>query len=190
MVGLPLRERPVTAENSSKVSPEQIKRLQGLLDPLLGRTPIFPSGRIIYGFNVIAALRERDVAIPCIGFSTDFSLAPSHGFPYTPAVMFAVVSIAGFQEKVSEGDKIKVPLIAAEPGKTVTFDKVMLVSKDKAAVTIGTPLVTGASVTAKVLKHGKTDKVRGAIHGKRKRQLHFFGHRQDFTEVEVTKIQG
>lgn len=103
--------------------------------------------------------------------------------------MFAVVAIAGFQEKVSEGDKIKVPLIQAEPGKTVTFDKVMLISKDKAAVTIGTPLVAGASVTVKVLAHGKTDKVRGAIHGKRKRQLHFFGHRQDYTEVEVTKIQ-
>ena len=104
--------------------------------------------------------------------------------------MFAVVDIAGFQEKVSEGDKLRVPLLSEKEGGKVTFDKVLLVSKSDSDVKIGTPYVSGASVEAKVLSHGKDKKIRVFKMKRRKRYRRTQGHRQDFTEIEVTKIGG
>lgn len=102
--------------------------------------------------------------------------------------MFAVVKIAGFQEKVEEGMKLKVPLLSAEPGKTVTFSEVFLVSRGEGDTVVGTPAVAGASVEAKVLGEGKGDKIRVFKMRRRKRYRRTHGHRQGFTEIEVTKI--
>lgn len=102
--------------------------------------------------------------------------------------MFAVIDIAGFQEKVEEGMKLKVPLLNAEEGAKVTFDKVFLVSKGEGEVTVGTPLVAGASVEAKVLGAGRGEKIRVYKMRRRKRYHRVKGHRQDFVEIEVTKI--
>lgn len=102
--------------------------------------------------------------------------------------MFAVVKIAGFQEKVEEGMKLKIPLLSAEPGKIVTFSEVLLVSKGEGKTVVGTPAVTGASVEAKVLAEGKGDKIRVFKMRRRKRYRRTHGHRQDFTQIEVTKI--
>lgn len=107
--------------------------------------------------------------------------------PYTLPVMFAIVDIAGFQEKVEKGMKLKVPLQDSDEGKTLIFNKVLLVS-DGSDVKIGAPIVNGASVEAKVLKHGQGDKIRIQKFKRRKRYRRVAGHRQDFTEVEVTKI--
>lgn len=116
-------------------------------------------------------------------------LADTSALPYTSAVaMFAVVSIAGFQEKVSEGDKLKVPLLPEEPGKTVTFSQVLLIKKSDEDVVVGLPMITNASVEARILKHGKYDKIIGAKLRRRKRSRSIFGHRQDFSEIEITKI--
>ena len=71
--------------------------------------------------------------------------------------MYAVVDIAGFQEKVSEGDKLRVPTLKAEEGKSVTFDKVLLLVKGDSDMKVGTPLVSGAAVEVKVVGHGKGD---------------------------------
>ena len=101
--------------------------------------------------------------------------------------MFAIVDIAGFQEKVEKGMKLKVPLHAADVGKSLTFGNVLLVS-DGADVKIGTPLLGGASIEAKVLKHGQGDKIRIQKFKRRKRYRRVKGHRQDYTEVEVVKI--
>ena len=60
--------------------------------------------------------------------------------------MFAVVAIAGFQEKVRVGDTLKVPLLEAEAGKSVSFDQVLLLVDDKGDVTFGKPTVAGATV--------------------------------------------
>ena len=120
-------------------------------------------------------------------FSTVF-LAQLLPFPYTFAVMFAVVKIAGFQEKVEEGMKLKVPSLDAEPGATVTFKDVLLTQKGEGDIAVGTPVLSGASVTAKVLAHGKGDKVRVYKMRRRKRYRRLHGHRQGFTEIEISKI--
>jgi large subunit ribosomal protein L21 len=102
--------------------------------------------------------------------------------------MFAIVDIAGFQEMVKEGDTLLVPTLDVEPGKTITFDSVLLVSDGGSSVTIGTPTVDGASVTAKVIEHGRYDKIRVFKMKKRKRYRRTHGHKQGYTEIEITKI--
>ncbi len=70
--------------------------------------------------------------------------------------MFAIVDIAGFQEKVEKGMKLKVPMHAGMDGKTVTFDKVLLVA-DGDNIKIGAPMLSGATIEAQVLGQGKHD---------------------------------
>ncbi len=101
--------------------------------------------------------------------------------------MFALVDIGGFQERVEKGMKLKVPLQEAESGKVLTFDKVMLIA-DGDKITVGSPLVSGASVEAKVLGHGRSEKIRIQKFKRRKRYRRVKGHRQHFTEIEVTGI--
>ena len=102
--------------------------------------------------------------------------------------MFAIVDIAGFQEKVAEGDKLSVPTLNSEEGKNMTFEKVLLVAKSDSDVQVGTPYVDGSSVEVKVLGHGKGDKIRIQKMNRRKRYRRVQGHRQGYTEVEVVKI--
>lgn len=102
--------------------------------------------------------------------------------------MFAIVSIAGFQEKVSEGDTLTVPLLDAEKDAKVVFSEVFLLTKDGGEVVIGMPLVEGASVEAKVLEHGRDDKIRVYKMRRRKRYMRTKGHKQHHTKIEVTKI--
>ncbi len=103
--------------------------------------------------------------------------------------MFAIVDIAGFQEKVQEGMKLRVPTLSGKEGATVTFDKVLLLAKSDSDVKVGTPTVSGAAVEAKILSHGKDKKIRVFKMKRRKRYRRTQGHRQGFTEVEVTKIK-
>lgn len=102
--------------------------------------------------------------------------------------MFAIVSIAGFQEKVSEGDLLTVPLLDAEKDAKVVFSEVFLLTKDGGDVVIGTPLVEGASVEVKVLEHGRDEKIRVYKMRRRKRYMRTKGHKQHHTKIEVTKI--
>ncbi len=103
--------------------------------------------------------------------------------------MFAIVDIAGFQEKVEPGMKLRVPLLKATIGDTVTFDKVMLVSKSDSDVVVGKPYVTGASVTAMVKEHGQGDKIRVFKFKRRKRYQKTQGHRQDHTDIEIVDVK-
>jgi len=101
--------------------------------------------------------------------------------------MFAVIDIAGQQVKVSPSEHVFVPKMPGEIGSTVTFDRVLLVSDEK-DVKIGNPTVPGMSVKAKVLAHVKDDKV---IVFKKKRRKGYRvrrGHRQQYTQVEITNI--
>jgi len=102
--------------------------------------------------------------------------------------MFAIVSILGTQEKVEQGQKLRVPLLSKKEGSAVTFKDVLLLSKGKGTVSVGTPYVSGAAVEAKVLSHGKGKKIRVMKMKRRKRYRRTYGHRQDFTEIEITKI--
>ncbi len=102
--------------------------------------------------------------------------------------MFAVVDIAGFQEMVRQGDQLDVPLQASEAGKVIKFDKVLLVAASDTDVMVGAPLLAGAFVEAKVIEHGRGDKIRVSKMRRRKRYRRVHGHRQDFTTIEITKI--
>ena len=105
--------------------------------------------------------------------------------------MFAFVDIAGFQEKVEKGMKMRVNSLAANAGETVTFDKVLLVSENGKDAVIGKPTVTGATVVAKVLLHGRGDKIVVRKFKRRKRYHKTLrGHRQDYTEIEIMEVNG
>lgn len=101
--------------------------------------------------------------------------------------MFAVVEIAGQQYKVAKSDKLYVPKMKSEIGAKVTIDKVLLVG-DEQKTTVGAPYIKGASVEAKVLGHMQDDKVTVFKKKKRKGYRVRRGHRQQYTQIEVTKV--
>jgi large subunit ribosomal protein L21 len=100
--------------------------------------------------------------------------------------MYAVVDIAGKQYKVAENDTIHVPTMKQEKGAAITFDKVLLLGG--ATVSVGNPTVAGARVEATVLDHIKDDKVIVFKKKKRKGYRVKRGHRQAYTQVQITKI--
>jgi large subunit ribosomal protein L21 len=104
--------------------------------------------------------------------------------------MHAVIKSSGQQFKVAAGDRLKIDLRPEAVDEIVQFDEVLLVTDGAGIITIGEPLVKGASVTAKILKHGRGKKI---VIQKFKRRKHYDkiqGHRQDFTEIEITGIKG
>ncbi len=103
--------------------------------------------------------------------------------------MFAIVDNAAFQEKVQEGDALRVPLLAGKEGDTVKLDQVLLLA-DGDNIQVGTPTLSGATVELKIVGHGRGDKIRVVKMKRRKRYRRVHGHRQDFTDVEVVKIGG
>ena len=103
--------------------------------------------------------------------------------------MFAIVSIAGQQFKVEEGQQIFVQRLAAQEGDSVTFDAVHLIDRE-GQVSIGTPNLNGASVKASVLTHVKGDKVIVFHKKRRKGYRKKNGHRQSFTKIKIEGIAG
>ena len=103
--------------------------------------------------------------------------------------MFAIVSIAGQQFKVEEGQQIFVHRLAAEEGDSVSFDTVHLIDKD-GKTSIGAPTVKGASVKASVLSHVRGDKVIVFHKKRRKGYRKKNGHRQSFTQIQIDSIAG
>lgn len=101
--------------------------------------------------------------------------------------MIAVVDILGQQFKVSENTKYYVPRLNQEPDSEVIFDKVLLLNDGK-ETKVGSPVVEGAKVTAKVLSHLKDDKVLVFKKKRRKGYRKQNGHRQQLTRIEVTQI--
>jgi large subunit ribosomal protein L21 len=101
--------------------------------------------------------------------------------------MFSIVEQDGFQFKVSQGDKIRVPLMDAEKGSEISLEKVLLVG-DKDGVKVGTPVVSGAVVKAKVLDHEKGDKIIIMKKKRRKTYKRRTGHRQQYTKIEIVSI--
>ena len=101
--------------------------------------------------------------------------------------MYAIIKTGGKQYKVSPGDRVKVELLEGEKGTTLEFPEVLLVEKD-GNVTVGSPVVSGAKVTAEIVSQGRARKVLVFKHKRRKSYRKMNGHRQYFTELLVKEI--
>ena len=102
--------------------------------------------------------------------------------------MYAIVNISGKQFKATEGARVRVPRQTGDAGAKVTFDNVLLLH-DGSSTQIGTPTVTGATVTATVVEHGREKKILIYKKKRRKGYQRKNGHRQWFTDVEIQKIK-
>jgi large subunit ribosomal protein L21 len=103
--------------------------------------------------------------------------------------MYAVVKTGGKQYRVSAGEKLKVEQIAADVGAEIVLDQVLFLG-DGDDVKLGSPLIDGAAVTAKVVGHGRGEKIRIFKMRRRKHYRKSQGHRQNFTEIEILGITG
>ena len=103
--------------------------------------------------------------------------------------MYAVIRSGGKQHRVNQGERLKVEKLEGDVGVELTLDDILLVATDD-EIKVGKPLVDGASVTAKIVSQGLGPKIRVF---KRKKRLGFhktIGHRQPYTELEITAITG
>ena len=103
--------------------------------------------------------------------------------------MYAVIGTGGKQYRVAPGDVIRVELLDAQEGETVEIDDVMMIA-DGDDLTVGTPKVDGGKVTAKVTGHGRGEKIHIVKFKRRKHHRKQMGHRQYYTELEITGISG
>ena len=103
--------------------------------------------------------------------------------------MYAVIKSGGKQHRVTKDEVLRLEKIEAATGDTIQFDEVLLVT-DGDTVTIGTPVVEGAAVSAEVISHGRAEKVRIIKFRRRKHSMKRQGHRQWYTEVKITGIKG
>jgi large subunit ribosomal protein L21 len=101
--------------------------------------------------------------------------------------MYAVIKTGGKQYRVAPGEKLKVEKLAGDVGSDVVLDQVLMVA-DGDKVTVGAPVVAGASVKATVVAHGRHDKVMIFKMRRRKHYRKTQGHRQDYTEIQIQQI--
>ncbi len=102
--------------------------------------------------------------------------------------MYAVIATGGKQYKVTKGETLRVEKLAGEEGSTVKIDQVLMVA-DGDKVSVGTPMLDKASVTAKITAQGRGDKIEIIKFRRRKHSRSQMGHRQSYTEIEVTDIK-
>jgi len=103
--------------------------------------------------------------------------------------MYAVIKSGGKQYKVAAGEKLKIEQIPTQVGEKISLDQVLMVAEGE-KVSVGSPLVDGAVVSATVLGHGRADKVKIFKMRRRKHYQKRQGHRQNFTEVMINEIKG
>ena len=101
--------------------------------------------------------------------------------------MFAIFVTGGKQYKVAEGDVIFVEKLGLAEGEKVTFDKVLCVNGE--TLSVGTPYVEGATIVANVLKNGKSKKIDVIEYKAKKNEKKKIGHRQDYTKIQIEKIE-
>ena len=101
--------------------------------------------------------------------------------------MYAVIKTGGKQYRVAPGQKLKVEQIPADIGQEISLDQVLSVGEGE-SLKVGSPLVEGATVTAKVLAHGRHDKIKIFKMRRRKHYRKSQGHRQNFTEIEISAV--
>lgn len=103
--------------------------------------------------------------------------------------MYAVIESGGKQHRVTEGEVLKLEKIEVGAGETLEFDKVLAAGAGS-ELKIGAPFLDGAKVTAEVISHGRHKKVTIIKFRRRKHHRKQMGHRQWYTEVKITAIQG
>jgi large subunit ribosomal protein L21 len=103
--------------------------------------------------------------------------------------MYAIIETGGKQYRVSEGDVLRVEKLPADVGEIVELDKVLALSKED-GLQVGKPWLESSKVTAKVLQHGKGDKIIVFKYKPKKNYRRKQGHRQPFTEIQIEKIEG
>ena len=103
--------------------------------------------------------------------------------------MYAIIVTGGRQYRVAQGETLRVEKLVADIGSEVKIDQVLLVGEGE-GVTLGAPLVAGALVTAKVVAHGRAEKIRIVKFRRRKHFRKETGHRQHYTEIEIVGITG
>lgn len=103
--------------------------------------------------------------------------------------MYAVIKSGGKQHRVTVGETLKVELLKAEVGSSLNIEDVLMIVNG-ADIKIGQPVVAGASVVAEVVSHGRGKKVRIVKHRRRKHYHKEQGHRQWYTELKITAING
>jgi large subunit ribosomal protein L21 len=103
-------------------------------------------------------------------------------------MMYAVIETGGKQYQVHEGDIVFIEKLNVEADDTVTFDKVVAVNAEN-GLNVGAPYVTGATVTAKVLKNGKAKKITVFTYKPKKSEKRKMGHRQPYTQVQIESIK-
>ncbi len=101
--------------------------------------------------------------------------------------MYAVIVTGGKQYRVAQGDRLRVELLPQAEGDQVQFGNLLMVGEGE-AVKVGTPYVSGATVSATVKAHGRADKVTIIKFRRRKHYRKQAGHRQHYTEIEITGI--
>jgi len=101
--------------------------------------------------------------------------------------MYAVIMTGGKQYRVNQGDVLQVEKLDVEEGSSIDFEKVLMIGEG-ADVTVGAPYIDGGKVSATVRKNGRGDKVEIIKFRRRKHYMRRQGHRQSFTEVEITNI--
>ena len=102
--------------------------------------------------------------------------------------MYAVIQTGGKQYRLSAGDTVRVETLDAEEGASVEFDNILMVA-DGDNIKVGTPFVEGGKVVAKVKAHGRHKKIEIIKFNRRKHYDKRTGHRQNYTELEITDIQ-
>ena len=103
--------------------------------------------------------------------------------------MYAVIQTGGKQYRVKSGEQVKVELLSAEVGATVSFDRVLMLGEGD-GVKVGAPFLDGAAVKATVVAQGRGEKIRIFKMRRRKHYAKTQGHRQGFTEVRIDEIVG
>jgi len=101
--------------------------------------------------------------------------------------MYAVIKTGGKQYRVAAGEKIKVEQIPADVGAEIILDQVLMLGEGE-SVKIGTPIIVGATVKAKVIAHGRGPKIKIFKMRRRKHYQKHQGHRQNYTEIEISGI--
>ncbi|WZL71571.1 50S ribosomal protein L21 [Clostridiaceae bacterium 35-E11] len=103
--------------------------------------------------------------------------------------MYAIIETGGKQYRVQEGDTLFVEKLEVNPGETVEFDKVLALSKE-GQLSVGTPVVNGAKVSATVVENGKAPKIIVFKYKAKKDYRKKQGHRQPYTKIKIEKING